>query len=134
MNSSYKGTLTWFRRGKRRTIITHTKNIQDKLKERDAERERNITKRMKQYEQEYDFINKTLLEQITEITHSDPHRTTAEVKSADKMVMLPTLFDGMIPELAKQHYKRFNQYIKFQTKNGNINDPIVRLQSYLNIL
>ena len=25
---------------------------------------------------------------------------------------------------AKQHYKRFNQYIKFQTKSGNIRDPI----------
>ena len=30
---------------------------QEKLKERDAERGRNITKRMKQYEQKYDFIN-----------------------------------------------------------------------------
>ena len=27
--------------------------------------------------------------------------------------------------MAKQHYERFNQYIKFQTKSGNINEPIV---------
>ena len=27
--------------------------------------------------------------------------------------------------MAKQHYERFNQYIKFQTKSGNIKDPIV---------
>ena len=27
--------------------------------------------------------------------------------------------------MAKQHCERFNQYIKFQTKSGNINDPIV---------
>ena len=33
--------------------------------------------------------------------------------------MLPPLFDG------KQHYERFNQYIKFQMKSGNINDPII---------
>ena len=48
--------------------------IQEKLKERDEERERNITKRMKQYEEKYDFINKALLEsvaQITEMTKSD---------------------------------------------------------------
>ena len=45
--------------------------------------------------------------------------------SADKMVMLPPLFDGSKPEVAKQHYERFNQYIKFQTKSGNIKDPIV---------
>ena len=37
--------------------------------------------------------------------------------------MLPTLFDGTKLELAKQHYERFNQYVKFQTKNGNITEP-----------
>ena len=26
--------------------------------------------------------------------------------------------------MAKQHYERFNQYIKFQTKSGNIRDPV----------
>ena len=50
---------------------------------------------------------------------------SAKVKSTDKMVMLPPLFDGNKPEVAKQHYERFNQYIKFQTKSGNIKDPIV---------
>ena len=38
--------------------------------------------------------------------------------------MLPPLFDGTKPEVAKQHYKRFNQYIKFQMKSSNIRDPI----------
>ena len=42
------------------------------------------------------------------------------------MVMLPLLFDGTKPEVVKQHYKRFNQYIKFQTKSGNIRDPICK--------
>ena len=40
------------------------------------------------------------------------------------MVMLPPLSNGSKPEVAKQHYERFNQYIKFQTKSGNIRDPI----------
>ena len=40
------------------------------------------------------------------------------------MVMLPPLFDGTKPEVVKQHYERFNQYIQFQTKSGNIGDPI----------
>ena len=48
----------------------------------------------------------------------------SRVKSADRMVMLPLLFDGTKPEVAKQHYERFNQYIKFQTKSGNIGDPV----------
>ena len=75
----------------------------------------------------YDFINKALLESvghISELTHCDHHRTAAKVKSADKMVMLPPLFDGTKPEMAKQHYDRFNQYIKFQIKNGNVTDPV----------
>ena len=38
--------------------------------------------------------------------------------------MLPPLFDGSKPEVANQHYKRFNQYIKFQTRIGNIRVPI----------
>ena len=86
------------------------------------EKERNIKKKIQEYEQKYDFINEALLEsvpQITEMTKSDYPAAAARVKWADKMVMLPLLFDGTKPEVAKQHYKRFNQYIKFQTKSGN---------------
>ena len=46
----------------------------------------------------------------------------AKVKPAEKMLMLPALFDGEKPEKAKTHYERYNQYIKFQTKEGNIQD------------
>ena len=82
---------------------------------------------MKQYELKNDFINKALLEsiaQITEMTKSDHPMAAARVKSADMMVMLPLLFDSTKPDMVKQHYKRFNQYIKFQTKSGNIRDPV----------
>ena len=109
-------------------LLQIQQNIQDKLKQRDEEREKNITKRMKQYEEKYDFINKALLESIThitEMTKTDHPMASAKVKSADKMVMLPLLFDGNNPEVAKQHYERFNQYIKFQTKSGNVKDPVV---------
>ena len=54
---------------------------------------------------------------ITEMTKTDHPTAATKVKSADKMVMFPPLFDGSKPEVAKQHYERFNQYIKFQTKN-----------------
>ena len=108
-------------------ILTIHRTFQQKLKERDAERERNITKKIQEYEQKYDFINKALLEsvvQITEMTKPNHSAAASRVKLADKMVMLPLLFDGTKPEVAKQHYERFNQYIKFQTKSGNIRDPI----------
>ena len=62
--------------------------------------------------------------QITEMTKPDHLAATARVKSADKIIMLPPLFDGTKPEVVKQHFERFNQYIKFQMKSGNIRDPI----------
>ena len=42
-------------------ILEIHRTFQQKLKERDAERERNITKKIQEYEQKYDFINKALL-------------------------------------------------------------------------
>ena len=101
--------------------------FQQKLKERDAEREKNIMKKIQEYEQKYDFINKALLEsvaQITEMTKPDHSAASARVKLADKMVMLPLLFDGTKPVVVKQHYERFNQYINFQMKSGNIRNPV----------
>ena len=82
---------------------------------------------MKQYEEKYDFINKALpksVAQVTEMTKTDHPMAAARVKSVDKMVMLPPLFDGSNLEVPKQHYERFNQYLKFQTKSSNIRDPI----------
>ena len=108
-------------------ILEIHRTFQQKFKERDAERERNITKKIQEYEQKYNFINEALLvsvAQITEMTKPNHSAATARVKSADKMVILPPLFDSTKPEVVKQHYERFNQYIKFQTKSGNIRDPI----------
>ena len=61
------------------------------------------------------------------MTETDHPMVSVKVKSTDEMVMLPPLFDGTKPEMAKQHYERFNQYIKFQTKSGNIKDPIIEV-------
>ena len=49
------------------------------------------------------------------------------------MLMIQALFDGEKPKKAKTHYERFNQYIKFQTKEGNIQDITKRPLNYLNI-
>ena len=50
--------------------------------------------------------------------------TLGKIKPTDKMVMMPGLFDGTKPETSKQHYERFNMYIKFQTKSGHLTDPV----------
>ena len=39
-------------------LLQIQQKIQDKLKQRDEEREKNITKRMKQYEEKYDLLTK----------------------------------------------------------------------------
>ena len=62
--------------------------------------------------------------QIKEMTKPDHSAATARSKLADKMTMLLPLFDGTKPEVVKQYYERFNQYIKFQMKSGNIRDPV----------
>ena len=62
--------------------------------------------------------------QVSELLEPTAKDATARVKPADQVLMLPSLFDGEEPEKAKTHYERFNQYVKFQTKEGNIKDPI----------
>ena len=107
-------------------ILAIQRTFQQKLKERCRKRKK-YYKKIQEYGQKYDFIYKALLEsvaQITEMTKPDHPAVASRVKSADRMVMLPLLFNGTKPEVVKQHYERFNQYIKFQTKSGNIRDPI----------
>ena len=92
------------------------RNVQEQLCKRDEERERNITKRVKEFEKTFDFMNSYLLKGVitmAELTKTDARQSLGKIKPTDKMVMMPGLFDGTKPETSKQHYKRFNMYIKF---------------------
>ena len=55
---------------------------------------------------------------------TDNRQPIGKIKPTDKMVMMPSLFGGTEPETSKQHYKRFNLYINFQTKSGHLTDPV----------
>ena len=61
---------------------------------------------------------------MTKLTKTDNRQPIGKIKPTDKMIMMPSLFDGTKPEMSKQHYKRFNLYINFQTKSGHLTDPI----------
>ena len=101
--------------------------IQEQLCKRDEERERNITKRVQEFEKTFDFINSHLLKgvaTIAELTKLDSRQLMGKIKPTDKMVMMPSLFDGTKPATSKQHYERFNLYINFQTKSGHLTDPV----------
>ena len=100
--------------------------IQEQLHKRDEERERNITKRVQEFEKTFDFVNSHLLKGVAtmaELTKSDSRQPIGKIKPTDKMVMMPSLFDGTKPATSKQHYERFNLYINFQTKSGHLTEP-----------
>ena len=101
--------------------------IQEQLHKRDEERERNITKRVQESKKTFDFVNSHLLQGVAtmaELTKSDSRQPMGKIKPTDKMVMMPSLFDGTKPAMSKQHYERFNLYINFQTKSGHLTDPV----------
>ena len=101
--------------------------VQEQLHKRDEEREINIPKRVQEFEKTFDFINSHLLKGVAtmaELTKSDSRQPIGKIKPTDKMVMMPSLFDGMKPATSKQHYERFNLYINFQTKSGHLTDPV----------
>ena len=101
--------------------------VQEQLRKRDEERERNITKRVQEFEKAFDFINSHLLKGVAtmaELTKSDSRQPIGKIKPTDKMVMMPSLFDGTKPATSKQHYERFNLYINFQTKSGHLTEPV----------
>ena len=101
--------------------------VQEQLHQRDKERERNITKRVQEFEKTFDFVNSHLLKGVAtmaEHTKVDNRQTMGKIKPTDKMVMMPSLFDGIKPAMSKQHYERFNLYINFQTKSSHLTDPV----------
>ena len=82
---------------------------------------------MQEFEKTFDFVNSHLLKGVAtmaELTKSDSRQPMGKIKPTDKMVMMPSLFDGTKPATSKQHYERFNLYINFQTKSGHLTDPV----------
>ena len=90
--------------------------VQEQFCQRDEERERNITKRVQEFKKTFDFVNSHLLKGVAtmaKLTKSDNRQPIGKIKPKDKMVMIPSLFDGTKPATSKQHYERFNLYINF---------------------
>ena len=108
-------------------LLAIQNDLHQRMKARDEARERAISKNLHESEQKHDFANTQYLKhfaQVSELLEPTDKDASARVKPTDKMLMLQPLFDGEKPEKAKTHYEWFNQYIKFQTKEGNIKDPI----------
>ena len=115
-------------------LLAIQNDLHEKLKARDEARERAIPNKLHELEQKHEFTNAKYLKhfaQVSELLEPTAKDAQAKVKLADKMLMLPPLFNGEKPEKAKTHYERFNQYIKFQTKEGNIKIQQRKLLNYL---
>ena len=72
-------------------LLAIQNDLHERLKARDKARERAISNKFHELEQKHEFANAQLLEP----TAID---APARVKPADKMLMLPPLFDGEKPE------------------------------------
>ena len=108
-------------------LLAIQNDLHQRMKARDKARERAISKKLCELEQKHEFTNTQYLKhfaQVSELLEPTAKDAPARVKPADRMLMLPSLLDGEKPEKAKTHYEWFNLYIKFQTKEGNIKDPI----------
>ena len=108
-------------------LLAIQNDLHQRMKARDEARVRSILNKLCELEKKHDFANTQYLKhfaQVSKLLEPTAKDATVRVKPADKMLMLPLLFDGEKPEKVKTHYERFNQYIKFQTKEGNIKDPI----------
>ena len=82
--------------------------VQEQLHKRDEERVRNIAKRVQELEKTFDFVNSHLLKGVAtmaKLTKTDNRQPIGKIKPTDKMVMMQSLFDGMKPEMSKQHYE-----------------------------
>ena len=73
------------------------------------------------------FVNSHLLKGVVtmaKLTKTDYRQPIGKIKPTDKIVMMPSLFDGTKLATSKQHYERFNLYINFRTKSGHLTDPV----------
>ena len=107
--------------------LRELQNVQEQLCQREKKRERNIIKSAQEFGKTFDFVNSHLLKGVAtmaKLTKTDNRQPIGKIKPTDKMVMMPSLFDGTKPEMSKQHYERFNLYINFQTKSAHLTDPI----------
>ena len=82
--------------------------IQEQLCQRDEERERNITKRVQEFEKTFDFVNSHLLKGVVtmaELKKTDNRQCMGKIKPTDKMVMMPSL-------LTAQNWPRQNSIMR----------------------
>ena len=78
-------------------LLTIQNDLRERLKARDEERERAVTRKLCELEQKHEFTNAQFLKhfaQVSELLEPTVREAQDKVNPADKMPMLPPLFDG----------------------------------------
>ena len=78
-------------------LLAIQNDLHERLKARDEARERAISKKLHEIEQKHEYANAQYLKhfaQVSELLEPTAKDPPARVKPADKMLMLPPLFDG----------------------------------------
>ena len=83
-------------------------DLHERLKARDEAREQAISKKLHELEQKHEFANAQYLKyfaQVSELLEPTAKDAPARVRLADKMLMLPPLFNGEKPRKQKLSMK-----------------------------
>ena len=89
-------------------LLAIQNDLYKRLKARDEARERAVSNKLHELEQKHEFANAQFLKhfaQVSELVEPTAEDAQAKVKLADKMLLLPPLFNGEKPEKVKTHYK-----------------------------
>ena len=85
-------------------LLVIQNDLRERLKARNEAGERAVTRKLRELEQKHEFANSEFLKhfaQVSELLELTIKDGQAKVKPADKMLMIPTLFDGETPNKAK---------------------------------
>ena len=78
-------------------LLAIQNDLHKRMKARDEARKRAILKKLHELEQKHEFVNAQYLKhfaQVSELLEPSAKDAPARVKPADKMLMLPSLFNG----------------------------------------
>ena len=81
-------------------LLAIQNDLRERLKTRDKERERSVSRKLHELKQKHKFANTQFLKhfaQVSELLEATVKEAQAKVKPADKMLMLSPLFDGEKP-------------------------------------
>ena len=90
-------------------LLAIQNDLWERLKAREKARERALTRKLHELEQKHEFTNSQFLKHFAKVSELlDPavKEAQAKVKPADKMLMLPSLFNGRKPKKSKDSLQK----------------------------